>query len=998
VTTATRTDDLPTPFEPLKRQLLAAAEAFATDARSLASILGGLVDDVERAAREPLEIFPVAHHSPSSALQVVKRLTARPPRLIFLECCEDLRPLLEGLRDCRLPVALQAFASSSSAFPAAWAPLSLVCPLTEFSAEFQAIAFALEAPGRELLFVDRSADHFFQWMPRSDDAVEKAIPPNPDPDDEDAAMHGSAVGVEIGSLAPTFELFRRVLLKNARVRHFSEWWDQYVEEAVIDGDYAAYRQVFFLVGSLFRRLGSTDRDVREDEQRERFMWTRMKQHLRDWAVDPRDALYICGASHAASRVPEFGLESRAEWDIPPRSETTWLYGLLPSSYGSICHQFGHPRGAVTLAESRWRKSLARQSLRPYSLVPRRGKATADRDEAGSPTDAVRGRPKPGRKAKAGAPGPAAATATADLTQPDPGESRLLEYLRRPPRPVESDEDELIHNCVRIVEMARRQGYLASPADSIATYQTAILLANLRNRRHPTPYDFRDAAVTCIEKDIIPGKRDVARLCDILLGGDKVGQIGFESLPPLARDVYQRLAELPINLNARTIQRGLLDFRKQPELLPASDLLWKLRYLLPPGVLRPILGQRELAHVPQQESWDVAIGKHQGAVIQLGYEGVTVEHVLERRLKKAAFGPEARTAATLRAAEDSILFLRSERLTEELGERAVDLLVLEPDVQQAREIHQRISRLVHYYRTTEAGLPAWTRRFVTTGYSHYATLLPNAFADRGVNPVDLVAMLQFIFTLESLALALGCERSQLVIAIRQAGPCTTDPPKLALLWSAECVLRLRDVASVRNHFDSVIENELLLPSLPDYLGGFLLALAFTPLVGTLTVELLSKAFERLPDRLLMPWLPKLLMMLRPYAASALPALVKEAAALFPAGLDTLNDWRPPWYRTAAPPDVLSAAPASPAVALKPILDPSQGAAATLIAAYPAATDALAAALGLSVAWAEQVRTTTTEVPDVRLAPESDPVRTLLGAFPSTTDALAGLLGATRSEGR
>src|SRR5207302_4574467 len=100
--------------------------------------------------------------------------------------------------------ALQAFAASSDAFPRSWSPLNLVCPLTDFSAEFQAIAFALETKGTELFFVDRSADHVFQWMPPDDDAVEKAIPPNPEPDDEDAAMHGSAVGVEIGALIPTF--------------------------------------------------------------------------------------------------------------------------------------------------------------------------------------------------------------------------------------------------------------------------------------------------------------------------------------------------------------------------------------------------------------------------------------------------------------------------------------------------------------------------------------------------------------------------------------------------------------------------------------------------------------------------------------------------------------------------------------------------------------------------------------------------------------------------
>src|SRR5262249_47602029 len=276
-------------------------------------------------------------------------------------------------RDCKLPVALQAFAASSEAFPPAWSPLNLVCPLTEFSAEFQAIAFALETKGTELFFVDQSSDHFFQWMPQAEDAVAKAMPPNPEPDDEDAAMHGSALGVEIGALIPTFERFRAVLLKNARVRHFSEWWDQYVEEAVIDGDYATYRQIYFLIGSLFRRLGSTDRDLRKDELRERFMWTRIKQHLREWAVDPRDAVYLCGAAHAASRVPEFGLDSEDLWEIPAPSATPWLYGLLPSSYGAICHQFGHPPGALTLAEARWRKCLARQALKPFSLKPRRRK-------------------------------------------------------------------------------------------------------------------------------------------------------------------------------------------------------------------------------------------------------------------------------------------------------------------------------------------------------------------------------------------------------------------------------------------------------------------------------------------------------------------------------------------------------------------------------------------------------------------------------------------------
>ena len=201
--------DIPTSFEPLKQQLLAAAEAFSSDAEPLHDILAGLVGDVERAVSEPLEIFPVCHHSPSSAIHMVRRLQQKPPRVLFMECCEDLQGVLPDLRDCKLPIALQAFAPVAAAFPAAWAPLNLVCPLTEFSAEFQAIAFCMANPETELVFVDRSCDHVFQWMPQQDNSLEKALPKDLSADelDGDTGMHGAAIGVEIGSLIPTFGQF-----------------------------------------------------------------------------------------------------------------------------------------------------------------------------------------------------------------------------------------------------------------------------------------------------------------------------------------------------------------------------------------------------------------------------------------------------------------------------------------------------------------------------------------------------------------------------------------------------------------------------------------------------------------------------------------------------------------------------------------------------------------------------------------------------------------------
>jgi hypothetical protein len=920
-----------TSFEPLRQQLLAAAGAFAAGARPLGDLLAALVDDVERAAAEPLEIFPVCHHSPAAALHMVRRLTRQAPRVLFIELCEDLRPTVDKLRDCKLPVALQAFAGQSDAFPKSWTPLSVVAPLTEFSAEYQAIAFALEHPQTDLVFVDRSVDHVFQWLPQKEDELERHLGKDEEQDapgggeEQGPPMHGAAVGVQVGEVEPTFEQFHTFLLQNARVRSFAEWWDQYVEQAVIGGDYTTYRQVLFLVGSLLRRLGRQQPDHEADRRRERFMWTRMKDYLAGKKVEPADALYVCGAVHAVSDVEEFGTARPARWEVPPRTATKWLYGLIPSSHAAIDRQFRLPPGTVTLAEATWDKSRRALGVRPFALAQAGTKAAA--------------RPK---KAAAKGKQPAEVVETPEVPAAvaPPAAESLLQYLTRPPALAGADEEQLLGWCVGIVDLARRNRYLASTADSIAVYHTAVLLAQIRNRPHPTPYDFREAAVTCLEKDRTPRKRNVERLCEVLLGGDRRGQVGFSSLPPLAQDVYERLAPLGINLNATSIQRALLDLRQRPDLLPCSDLLWKLRYLLEGQVIRPIMGERALGQIPAQESWDVAIGKHQTPVIQLGYEGVTVEHVLERRLKAKAFASEATPAAALQAAEDAVLYLKSARLTEEVGEHAVDLLVRETGAQSAPEIFERVRRLVHYFRATPEGLPEWLKRLVTTGYAHYSMLLPTAFADRGTTPDQVAAMLAFVFNLESLALSLGCSRSQLVIAVQQAGPVTEDPNKVGLLWAAEWLLALRRVEDIRAFFAGLLENRLALASFPAYVNGFLLALQFTPLVARLVVELLSRAFERLPDDVLLPWLPGLILTLRPHAGSVLPNLLKEASACFPAALADLGRWQPPWQARAA-------APVPPAAA--PQLSTAEVAVRALLVSAPASTDALTVLLGLDPVW-------------------------------------------------
>lgn len=683
-------------FQGLRAQLQEAAATFADGPDALEGILLGIVDDVDRAVREPLEIFPVCHHSPASAIAMARRLREKQPKVVYLELCEDMAPLLTELRNCKLPVAVQSFATEVDGFPAEWSPLSVVAPITEASAEYQAIAYALDTPGVELVLVDRSSDHVFQWDARGTESAEPADPAAP-PAEEEAALHGDAVGVEIGDLRPRFAELEEYLLRHGKVRHWSEWWHQYVELPLGDSDHDTYRQVMLLIGSLFRRLAPGDpHRVRVDEDRERYMWTRMREHLAAADADPADCLYVCGAFHAASRVAEFGVHGTDTFEVSPPTATTWQHGLIPSSHAAIEAQFGLAAGSVSIAATVWAKNLRRTRVEPFRLV---GQAGAKKSRAKK------------------------AVAAAEAVPALPPSDKLTGFLRQTPALDRLDEAELLGWSVEIVRAARRNGYLASTADAIAVFETSILLAGMRDRTRPTPYDFQDAAVTCIEKDTVPGRRDVRRLVEIMMGGDRVGQVGYDALPPLARDVHDRLAPLGLKLQQSGVRRALLDIASQPELERCSDVLWMLRYLMPQGAARPIMGERKLGERSIQESWDLALGTYQRALIELGYEGVSIEQVLEQRLRRLAYDRRATAASVLEAVEDATLYLRSRRLADELGTHALEVLSAERSVDGAPEVLRRVRRLLAYYRTSEAVLPPWIESFVKTGYAHYCTLLP-----------------------------------------------------------------------------------------------------------------------------------------------------------------------------------------------------------------------------------------------------------------------------------
>ncbi|MDX2561144.1 DUF5682 family protein [Streptomyces sp. TX20-6-3] len=974
-------------FAALRGQLHEAAAEFAGGQDALEGILLGMVDDVGRAAAEPLEIFPVCHHSPASALAMARRLREKRPKVVYLELCEDMAPLLTELRNCRLPVAVQAFASDIDGFPPDWAPLSVVAPITEASAEYQAIAYALDTPGVELVLVDRSSDHVFQWDTRqpadgeagaaeTETGAESVAGAGAGTEPE-AALHGEAVGVEIGDLRPRFAELEEHLLRHGKVRHWSEWWHQYVEVPLGDSDHDTYRQVMFLIGSLFRRLApGRDERVRVDEDRERYMWTRMREHLAATGTDPADCLYVCGAFHAASRVDEFGVHGTGDFAISPRTATTWQYGLIPSSHAAIEAQFGLASGSVSIAATEWAKNLKRTRVKPYRLEGQSGTRKPSARKTAAKTSAATPTPVPTSDLTSASDltsGPTSDLTSGPASGLTPGsasgpascatEDRLTGFLRQPPVLHTLDETELLGWSVDIVRAARRSGYLASTADAIAVFETSILLAAMRDRAKPTPYDFQDAAVTCIEKDTVPGRRDVRRLVEIMMGGDRIGQVGYDALPPLARDVHDRLAPLELNLQQRGVRRALLDMASRPELRACSDVLWMLRRLLPPGAARTVMGERRLGERSIQESWDLSLGTHQRALIELGYEGVSLEQVLEQRLRRTAYGPRATTAEVLEAVEDATLHLGGRRLADELGTRALEVLAGERTVDGAPEVLRRVRGLLAYYRTSEPVLPPWIESFVRAGYAHYCTLLPTAFRDEDATVGQVAAMLGFLFSMESLALSLGCDRTQLELAVAQSHP--NDPAKTALLWAAQVQLGTLSRGELRGRCDELLGNPLVVPSYPRYLSGFVHALEPVPGLADVVVEAVSNAFGRLPDPVLLPWLPTLITTLRSNAADLAPLLIREAGRIFPARLAALDTWVPPWHARPAAPAPL-AAPAPRGAALLPL--------------HPETCDAVAGLLGRTDGWAPAGGPTT--------APAG---AALLFAHRATCDAVADLLG-------
>ncbi len=130
---------------------------------------------------------------------------------------------------------------------------------------------------------------------------------------------------------------------------------------------------------------------------------------------------------------------------------------------------------------------------------------------------------------------------------------------------------------------------------------------------------------------------------------------------------------------------------------------------------------------------------------------------------------------------------------------------------------------------------------------------------------------------------------------------------------------------------------MVPAYPRYLSGFVHARQPVPALTDFVVEAVSNAFGRLPDPVLLPWLPTLITTLRSSGTELAPLLIREAGRIFPGRLAALDAWVPLWRAQSVPETPPSARGAD------------DGPGVALLAAHPATCDAVASLLGRDGTW-------------------------------------------------
>ncbi|MCE7740958.1 MAG: hypothetical protein GOP50_00745 [Candidatus Heimdallarchaeota archaeon] len=601
------------------------------------------------------------------------------------------------------------------------------------------------------------------------------------------------IHLNTADLLPSREEFVDLLISKAGVSHFSEWWLDIVENTLLDTSYENFRQIMTLIGSVFRRLGSEDNVESITKHRDSFMWNKIKDVLSRKKVQPDDCIFICGASHAIKMVEEWGMNGKTSKNKVVDT-SNWKYGLVQSDFLSVDAQFGQLPGVTGEIDARWNAIKSKM----YLVKPQ-----------------------------------------------DP--SKLLEKYSI------SQHDQLVRWAIDVVKRARKEGYLTSPADSIEIVRTTYRFKELRNRPYISKLDFIEAATTCIEKDD-PYLPKIEDLIGKILFINKMGKVGYHALPPLAQDVMDRLAFLKVPQKYTRIKRILYDLRKEPQYQPISELLWLLKFL--EVNVTPIVGQKKLGIQDNQESWDLYLFKQQNPLIRLAYEGISVEEVFRNRVVKT-ITKKSKPVEILKSIHTILTYLDNNDLSLNYLNKMLLDSTFDLRFENPMELYNLTIEILNFYRTQKTGVPQWFNNYILTAYRAYCQELASAADDSTISTESIATIFNFIFKVESIALAQGASRNELELAFILINRLKLPLGKKAVVLAAESLLNHEKEKELKMMVAKTFWNPLTIQTLSDLLAGVVYATNFAPNAVNIIIELLDQCFRKLDNNLLFQWLPLLI---------------------------------------------------------------------------------------------------------------------------------------------
>ncbi|MFI0349019.1 DUF5682 family protein [Actinomadura sp. 9N407] len=311
---------------------------------------------VDRGESGRVEVYGIRHHGPGSARAVRRALEDFKPGAVLIEGPPEADPIVELAGDPGMvpPVALLAYAPGQTPAPSGeTAPggterQAAFWPFAEFSPEWQAIRYALDA-GVPVRFCDLPAAHQLARSPEPEPPADQAVPDErPEESGEQAA--GADEGEPAGEEAAEREIRMDPLGWLAKAAGYDDaerWWDDVVEHrhggpspfpAIAEAMTELREQLAALPGRGFTGLPAGY--LEREEQREAHMRRTLRRALKE---GHERVAVVCGAWHVPAlleKVPATRDDQTLRGLPKAKVAMTWV----PWTHGRLANRSGYGAG------------------------------------------------------------------------------------------------------------------------------------------------------------------------------------------------------------------------------------------------------------------------------------------------------------------------------------------------------------------------------------------------------------------------------------------------------------------------------------------------------------------------------------------------------------------------------------------------------------------------------------------------------------------------------